>query len=175
MSAVLADVRSIPPAIVVASLLPLQATVTAASATITIDSNYPFGDDATIHVTATKPSALKVRIPGWADKATVDGKPAPNGTLVTLPIPVGNTTVTIALNPEVRWEHGWGDTLSQPPAASVAVVRGPLVFALHPKEIREVVRTFNTVSSRVAEANSHCAGRRRNRRNDDPAFGRTHL
>jgi hypothetical protein len=44
-----------------------------------------FGDDATITVTAASSFTVAVRVPGWATAATVDGKAAPNGTLVEVP------------------------------------------------------------------------------------------
>ena len=72
-------------AIVIASMMPLSATVAAAgNAKLEIDTKYPFGDKATVKVTPSKTTAttVKVRIPGWAVKATVNGKAAANGTLV---------------------------------------------------------------------------------------------
>ena len=54
------------------------------------------------------------------------------------------TRIEVELNPAVRIERGWGDTLQTPPAAAVAVTRGPLLFALHPEENRTVVRSYNT-------------------------------
>ena len=131
-----------PAAIVIASLLPLTATV--AAARLHIDTGYPFGDIATVTVTATAATTVKIRIPGWATKATVDGKPATNGTLVAIECAVGSTVVNVDLAPAVVVERGWGDTLKTPVAASVAVTRGPLVFALHPKEDKTVVRWYNT-------------------------------
>ena len=49
-----------------------------------------------------------IRIPGWANKATVNGAAAKNGTLVPVPCGVGTTTIKVELNPEVRVEFGWG-------------------------------------------------------------------
>jgi hypothetical protein len=52
--------------------------------------------------------AALVRIPGWATKATVNGKPAANGTLVSIPCAGGasadataTTSIKIELNPEL--------------------------------------------------------------------------
>ena len=36
----------------------------------------------------------------------------------------GNSTILVDLRPRLRVEHGWGDTLKSPHAASVAVTRG---------------------------------------------------
>lgn len=134
-------------AIVVASLLPLTATLP--TATIHIASSYPFGDSATITVVANQAVTLKVRIPAWAISATVNGVAVGNGTLAPVQCQAGNTTVAVALNPSVRIERGWGDTLQSPPADAVAVVRGPLVFALHPKEAKTIVRNFSTTPAWV--------------------------
>eukprot|EP00966_Prymnesium_polylepis_P282758 6533429-Prymnesium_polylepis.2 len=77
-SAVLADVRSDPPAVVVASLVPVVATVAAAQATVTIESQYPFEDEARITLTANISTPLRIRVPSWATRATIDGKLARN-------------------------------------------------------------------------------------------------
>ena len=145
----LAEPRASPPAVVIASLLPLRATVAAASASIVIDTSYPFGDGGTVHVTAAKPTTLKVRIPGWAVGATVNGRRVANGTFASVACAPGNTSVAVAFKPEVRIERGWGDTLATPPADAVAVVRGPLLFALHPRELRTVVTTYNTTPAAI--------------------------
>ena len=96
---------------VVASLVP--ATLTFPSwigvGSITTNSSYPFSDDAEITVQASKALAVKVRIPGWANKATINGKAAPNGTLVTVACATGATTIKVELNPELRFEKGWGE------------------------------------------------------------------
>ena len=145
----LAEPRASPPAVVIASLLPLRATVAAASASIVIDTSYPFGDGGTVRVNAAKPTTLKVRIPGWAVSATVNGQRVANGTFASVACAPGNTSVAVAFKPEVRIERGWGDTLATPPADAVAVVRGPLLFALHPRELRTVVTTYNTTPAAV--------------------------
>ena len=107
-------------AVVVASLVPATLTFPSwlGEGSITTKSSYPFGDDAEISVQASKALAVKVRIPGWADKATINGKAAPNGTLVTVACAAGATTIKVALNPELRFEKGWGE---------LAVPAGPTV------------------------------------------------
>lgn len=95
--------------LVVASLVPSKASLKAVGANVVVDSAYPFGDTATITVTTTKAITAKVRIPGWATKAVVDGKPARNGTLVAVACPAGQkTTIAVALHMEPRIEVGWG-------------------------------------------------------------------
>eukprot|EP00935_MAST-01C_sp_MAST-1C-sp1_P002810 g2810.t1 len=110
-------------AVVVASLVPASATLPASvggGGTITTDSKYPFGDDATVKVSGNSaPVSVKVRIPGWATKATVNGKAAANGTLAAVVCPPSPSAsaaagaaaaceISIALNPEITVEKGWG-------------------------------------------------------------------
>lgn len=148
-SAVLAEPRAQPPAVVLASLLPLRATVASAATTIEVQSAYPFADGGSVRVSAAQPTTLKVRIPGWADAATVDGTPVRNGSFAAVACAAGTTLVVVDLRPSVRIERGWGDRLASPPADAVAVVRGPLVFALHPRERKEVVRSYATEPAHV--------------------------
>ena len=56
-------------------------------ATVQVEGQYPFGDVVQVHVSLPAPlrATAYVRIPGWADQATIDGKLAPNGTLVAAP------------------------------------------------------------------------------------------
>ena len=136
-------------AIVVASLLPLHATIEQAGALVRIDTAYPFGDTAHITVTAQRQVQLKIRIPGWAHNATVNGGKAANGTLVSLSCGSGNTSIVVELNPQVVVEEGWGDTLKDPPTNALAIVRGPLVFAQQLVENRTVVRTYSTTPASV--------------------------
>jgi hypothetical protein len=109
-----------PAAVVVASLVPATLTFPSwlGEGSITTNSSYPFSDDAVITVQASKALAVKVRVPGWANKATINGKAAPNGTLVTVACASGATTIKVELNPELRFEKGWGE---------LAVPAGPLV------------------------------------------------
>ncbi len=118
-----------------------------------IDTAYPFEDTANITVESTSAVAtmVKVRIPAWAVHATVNGKAATNGTLFTVLCAAGRTAIVVDLAPQVLVEQGWGDTLNSTPAGSVAITRGPLVFALHPRENRTIVRHFATVPSHAGE------------------------
>ena len=53
-----------------------------AGASIRTESAYPFGDIANVTLSAGAGHAatLRIRIPGWATAATVNGKHAANGT-----------------------------------------------------------------------------------------------
>ena len=89
-------------AIVLASLVPLRATVAAAgNASVEVAGQYPFEDTVTVTVKATQPTTLKWRVPAWATKATVNGKAVPNGTLQSFPCSVGTTTLQVDLRPEI--------------------------------------------------------------------------
>jgi hypothetical protein len=105
---------AVTPTVVVASLVPSEAVLPAksfgAGASVVTDSAYPFSDNATVTLTAGgTAAALKIRIPGWAVGATVNGAAAKNGTFVTVPCPAGKaTSATVELHPKVRIEHGWG-------------------------------------------------------------------
>lgn len=167
-------------AVVVASLVPASAVLPASVAgstggTIETSSLYPFGDTATITVSGISTAVtVKVRVPGWATNATVNGKSATNGTLVAVeccaverPGAAGDRTktavprslrspahvcgescdISVALNPEVRIERGWGfvpnSTDSAAATNGASIVRGPLVFSLHPRENRTVVKNYS--------------------------------
>merc|ERR1711957_1092633 len=95
-------------------------------------------------VTAHEPMQLKVRIPGWADRATLNGQPTKNGTFAVVRCNVGNTTATLELKPEIRLEYGWGEfgNSTVPATDGVGVTRGALLFALHPQENRKVTKTY---------------------------------
>ena len=158
-------------AIVVASLVPASAALPTSvggstGGKIETISAYPFGDTATVKITGTTgPVTVKVRIPGWAVKATVNGRLAANGTLVAVVCPAtvsvrtankdvtasskdgdGMCEISVALNPEVTIEKGWGfipnATDTSPATNGASIVRGPLVFALHPKESRVIVKNY---------------------------------
>jgi hypothetical protein len=103
------------PAAIVASLVPAEAqlpeSIFGKGAAIATESAYPFSDNATITLTAGPiAAAIRIRIPGWATAATVNGAPAANGTLVTVACKANlATSATVELNPEVRLEYGWGN------------------------------------------------------------------
>jgi hypothetical protein len=116
-------------AIVIASFVPVTATVAQANdAVVHVETGYPFTDSVRITVTTKDDAAtmdtdhiaggapattiVKIRIPAWAVAATVNGSPAPNGTLVATSCGAGKTTIMVELNPAVVIERGWGHTLN---------------------------------------------------------------
>jgi len=109
MHAILVEETANPPAAVVASLVPMAATLSTIGARLVTETQYPFSDKVVIKVQANASMQVKVRIPGWADRATVNGQLAQNGTFAVVQCPVGETTLSIDLKPEIRLEFGWGE------------------------------------------------------------------
>jgi len=102
------------------------------NSTVEIVGNYPFDDQMTVNVQATKEMPLYLRIPGWATAATVNGDPTTNGTMHKVSCPVGWSTVDIQFNPEIRFE-AWTrvDAEGKDDAATVySVHRGALMYSL---------------------------------------------
>jgi uncharacterized protein len=121
---------------------PLTATVplpggggAALNVTVTVDTEYPFGDDLAVTV-AGAPAGMPVylRVPAWAPAApgALDGGPpvavgGANGSFWRVVLPsAGTHTLAYALNPAIVVDStavGWN--------GAVAVHRGALTFALH--------------------------------------------
>src|SRR5262249_22726290 len=53
-------------------------TIVAGDVELTVDTAYPW--DGAIRITASNPVAVELRIPAWAEGATVNGKPVDAGT-----------------------------------------------------------------------------------------------
>ena len=107
-----------------ATLAPFNATLPSTvggGASVSVESRYPFEEDATVHV-AVPPgfaTTAHVRIPGWAVGATVNGATAPNGTLVAVACAAGKTRIAVHLPMAIRVERGWG-VLGESAASPVA-------------------------------------------------------
>ena len=116
--------ESSPPGVVVGIWAP-QIAVTSKTSSVTVETEYPFGDDATVTVanTGITDLAVKLRIPSWSTAATVNGAAAANGTLWAGTAPASmTTTFKLEFNPEVRlqrWDGG-----------AVSVHRGALMYSL---------------------------------------------
>ena len=65
--------------VVVASLVP--SVLKLASAQVVVVGSYPFADGASVECKSSNALKLQIRIPAWARHATLNGKPASNGTL----------------------------------------------------------------------------------------------
>jgi len=89
--------------------------------TVEIVTNYPFADSLAISADFRTAQELHIRIPGWADKAALTDAAtnaeiaAKNGTMVVVKCKAGKTSLSLALNPAVRVETGWGRTQASTP------------------------------------------------------------
>ncbi len=97
-------------------------TLTVGDAELTVDTAYPW--DGAVRITATKPVAVQLRIPAWADGATVNGQSVQAGTYadvtadaIDLQLPMA--TRVVGADPRVDAVRG-----------CVALERGPLVYAV---------------------------------------------
>jgi len=120
--------------IVVSMYAPASATTRYGN--ITVVTEYPFGDNATIKVEATAATSLYLRVPGWASEARIlELKDAElkNGTIVRLPLPKGLSTVHIIFIAKVRLEtDGLEATYDgQKGTLSYSVHRGPILYSLN--------------------------------------------
>ncbi len=97
-------------------------------ATLEVQTDFPFGDSATVTVSGVKAGTpVELRIPAWADKATVDGAPVANGTFFKTAISgSGGSKPTasfqVEFNPAVRVEEWFNGAIS--------VHRGALMYSL---------------------------------------------
>ena len=113
-------------AVVVGIYAPLSAEVATLGASIDVETEYPFGDDAKVTLTNIKGTVdvtLKMRVPTWATEATINGKAAKAGTLVTVGVAKKGSaalTATINFNPKIRTEKWFNDATS--------VHRGALMY-----------------------------------------------
>ena len=112
---------------VVQSLVPCCAQVETPNGTVQVHivSKYPFRDNAVIELSSDKPAetCLQIRIPGFAKKATVNGKEACPGTYFEQNILVDGVTC-------VPVELTFDAVLQDRPYDAKVLVRGPLLFSL---------------------------------------------
>ena len=109
--------------IVIGMYAPVEAVVPIEGHKIIIDTNYPFDDIVKVTFVAVKTIQLKLRIPGWATTATVDGQPAANGTFFRGTVQAHQTkTFTINMNSKVRIENRDN--------GAVAIHHGALMYSL---------------------------------------------
>lgn len=118
----------------VAVLQWMPATATTPNASVTIVTDFPFGDTAVVTVTpiagATAAVPVQLRIPSWAAAGTIainGGAAQPlagsNGTFLALSaVPGKSTTYSLDFAPAIRLENYAN--------GSVAVVRGALLYSL---------------------------------------------
>jgi hypothetical protein len=103
------------------------------SVSLTVDTEYPFGDSLDISI-ADAPASMPfyIRIPDWATNAnvSVDGAPAvaagPNGTMYRIVLAsAGSHSIHVELNPEI-----YVDSIGVLYNGAIAVHRGALLYAL---------------------------------------------
>jgi len=100
-------------------------TLTAGDVTLTVETAYPW--DGAVRIAASGSIAVELRIPAWAEGATVNGKPVDAGTyarvdaaaeeVIDLQLPMA--TRVVGADPRVDAVRG-----------CVAMERGPLVYAV---------------------------------------------
>ncbi|KAL1705246.1 hypothetical protein EV121DRAFT_258782 [Schizophyllum commune] len=110
----------------------LNTTVGGSSIQVTVDTLYPFGNVLNYVITASTPTALKIRVPSWAQTGgstiAVDGgaaiplNPDSATSLYKVEIPAGSTNIVVILDMQVEVEERLN--------GAVAVTRGPLNYAL---------------------------------------------
>jgi len=99
---------------------------------VDMEGSYPFEDQMTVTVQAKNAMPLYLRIPAWANKATVNSVPAANGTMLKVDCPEGVSTWTVDFNPEIRL-RGWNhiDAKGADAAGTAySVHRGSLMYSL---------------------------------------------
>ncbi|MGZ0150841.1 glycoside hydrolase family 127 protein [Kribbella sp. WER1] len=93
---------------------------------LTVETNYPW--DGAVRITSPKSAAVELRIPGWAEGATVNGQPVDaggyaraEGAEIELVLPL--TPRVVGADPRVDAVRG-----------CVALERGPLVYAVEQED-----------------------------------------
>ena len=102
---------------------------------ITVVTDYPFGDNATVTVAAPKAgTSLYLRVPGWASEARIQMQgrsiQPKNGTIARLSLPSGTSTVRMIFNASVRLEMDGLEEAAQDGqkgTLSYSVHRGPIL------------------------------------------------
>lgn len=106
------------------------ATITAGDLTVEVETEYPWDGRITVTVrnAPSRPVELALRVPGWAQKSTVDGKPvAPGYVRLRREFQAGDQIVLdLPMTTRVRMADDRVDAVR----GCVAVTRGPLVYAL---------------------------------------------
>lgn len=110
-------------------------TITAGDLRLTIDTDYPWHGTVTITIdsAAENETAIRVRIPAWAEGATFDGEPAWPGSYakITKAWHAGDQVVLeLPLRPRLTVADPRVDAVR----GCVAIERGPLVYALEQQD-----------------------------------------
>ena len=89
-----------------------------------VESEYPFKGQVTYHVKAQRPVefTLYIRIPGWADRAWLDGRPVPTGGYFTVRRTWREDTIALRMEFDARLEDR--------PRKMHCLRRGPLLYSV---------------------------------------------
>lgn len=123
---------------------PVTATVPLpnnAAARVTVTTDYPFGDVATIDVVGPVNLPIQFRVPSWATGATmaVNGGAAvnigaSNGTFYTVTGTNTSTSIVVHFNPFIRIEQRYN--------GAVSIFRGGLLYGMHIGENFTTLETY---------------------------------
>lgn len=110
----------------------VETKVNGGSVSITVDTNYPFSNTLTYHVSSEKAFDLSIRVPSWyiPSRSSVSTdfsgssrlSPDPRTGLHKLSLPAGTSVVTYRLGSSVRSEDRSNST--------IAIYHGPILYAL---------------------------------------------
>ena len=100
---------------------PLHAKVSD-DVSVEIMTDYPFDDKITISVSSKNKIPVYLRVPCWAEDATINGQKVTACTLAKYETNSNLTNYEIDLNPKIKLEQ-WFET-------SYSVLRGPLMYSL---------------------------------------------
>ena len=96
----------------------------AAGAEWSLETRYPFREDAKLVVTAKKPLVLRFRVPGWATAFSAGGTSAAAGAkCVDVRVPAGRSELALAMKAEAKFTP-WAKP------RGLSVDRGPLTYSV---------------------------------------------
>jgi len=89
-----------------------------------VESEYPFKGQVNYHITADRPVefTLYIRIPGWADRAWLDGRPVPTGGYFTVRRTWGDDRIALRMEFDAKLEDR--------PRRMNCLRRGPLLYSV---------------------------------------------
>lgn len=123
--------------------------------TLAVQTDYPFRDTVSLKLTTAEPARfpLVLRLPGWAPRVSVTGPDGSTHTIEAGRLPAGTADAGLSVRDGfLRIDRTWNGTervvlqfdlparLHRGQGGSVAVLRGPLVFALPVPGERHVVK-----------------------------------
>lgn len=131
----------------------IQTEIKGAKVSVDCRTDYPFDNTLSYTVDSDTEFQLYLRVPSWANQAKIEGSPDddraskdPKTDLIKVNIPSGTTKFSYSLGMELETVERANDT--------VAVYRGPLLYALHipytsipgPPKLYDTQKEFPTAS-----------------------------